>query len=163
MIGGGSRPGKSDGIERDRIESIVKELDLSNKTQFPGRIGEGELPIYYAAADVCVVPSHYEPFGLVAIEAMASRTPVVASDVGGLQFSVVNEETGLLAPPQNVEAFAVAIDRILDDPQWRDRLANNARKRVEDKFSWYGVASQLSSLYSQVIEEATFSLEPVSA
>ena len=163
IIGGGSRPGRSDGIERDRIESIVKELDLSNKTQFPGRIGEGELPIYYAAADVCVVPSHYEPFGLVTIEAMASRTPVVASDVGGLQFSVVNEETGLLAPPQNVEAFAVAIDRILDDPQWRDRLANNARKRVEDKFSWYGVASQLSSLYSQVIEEATFSLEPVSA
>jgi glycosyltransferase involved in cell wall biosynthesis len=58
------------------------------------------LPLYYAAADVCVVPSHYEPFGLVAIEAMASGTPVVASNVGGLQFTVVHEETGLLAPPK---------------------------------------------------------------
>jgi glycosyltransferase involved in cell wall biosynthesis len=163
LIGGGSRPGQSDGIERERIEEIVSELGLGEKTRFPGRIGEEELPFYYAAADVCVVPSHYEPFGLVAIEAMASGTPVVASDVGGLQFTVVPEETGLLAPPKDVESFARAIDRILSDPQYRDRLGENARRRVEEKFSWSGVASQLGIIYTQLIEKSVVTLGSVSA
>jgi glycosyltransferase involved in cell wall biosynthesis len=153
IIGGGSRPGASDGIERERIEGIVEELGLSAKTKFPGRIGEDDLALYYAATDVCVVPSHYEPFGLVAIEAMASCTPVIASDVGGLQFTVVDEKTGLLAPAKDVDAFAIAIERIVNNPQWRDSLGVNARQRVEQKFSWDGVAAQLDELYVQLIEE----------
>lgn len=154
IIGGGSRPGQSDGIERDRIEGIVNELGMQDFTVFPGRLGDDDLPVYYAAADVCVVPSHYEPFGLVAIEAMASGTPVVASDVGGLQYTVVPEETGLLAPPKNNDAFATAIDRILSNPEWRAQLSYAARKRVEDKFSWDGVATQLSNLYIKLLEES---------
>lgn len=153
IIGGGSRPGQSDGMERERIESIVDELGMRSFTVFPGRISDEVLPVYYAAADVCVVPSHYEPFGLVAIEAMASGTPVVASDVGGLQFTVVPEETGLLAPPKDDVAFAFAIDRILMNPAWRDQLGQAARKRVETKFSWDGVAEQLSELYTQLLEQ----------
>ena len=159
IIGGGSRPGRSDGIERERIEGIVQDLGLAEHTNFPGRIDDQELSLYYAAADVCVVPSHYEPFGLVAIEAMASGTPVVASDVGGLQFTVVDEETGLLAPPKDVQAFASAIDRILSNPQWRNQLGKTARKRVEDKFSWPGVADQLSELYISLLEKSEVSLE----
>lgn len=111
IIGGGSRPGQSDGMERERIEGIVNELGLQDITLFPGRLGVENLHLYYAAADVSVVPSHYEPFGLVAIEAMASGTPVVASDVGGLQFTVIPEITGLLAPAKDDAAFAKAIDR----------------------------------------------------
>ena len=153
IIGGGSRPGQSDGLERQRIESIVAELGMTEFTVFPGRLGDDILPVYYAAADVCVVPSHYEPFGLVAIEAMASGTPVVASDVGGLQFTVVPEETGLLAPPKDDVAFAAAIDRILLDSNFRNRLGQAARVRVENKFSWEGVAKQLSDLYTQLLEE----------
>ncbi len=153
IIGGGSRPGHSDGMERDRIENIVAELGMSDFTTLPGRLSQEILPSYYAAADVCVVPSHYEPFGLVAIEAMASHTPVVASDVGGLQFTVVPEETGLLAPPQDVAAFSTAIDRILGNPQWRDELGQAARKRVETKFSWEGVASDLAQLYTQLLQQ----------
>ncbi len=163
IIGGGSRPGQSDGIERDRIEGIVAELGMSDFTIFPGRLGDDILPAYYAAADVCVVPSHYEPFGLVAIEAMASGTPVVASDVGGLQFTVVPEETGLLAAPKDEADFADAIDRILSNPDWRDQLGKEARARVESKFSWDGVAHQLSDLYTKLIEEPAKALEPVSA
>lgn len=153
IIGGGSRPGQSDGLERDRIESIVAELGMTDFTIFPGRIGDETLPLYYAAADVCVVPSHYEPFGLVAIEAMASGTPVVASDVGGLQFTVVPEETGLLAPPKDEVAFGAAIDRILMNPDYRNRLGKAARQRVETKFSWEGVAQQLSDLYTNLLEQ----------
>ncbi|MEB3180364.1 MAG: glycosyltransferase family 1 protein [Nostocaceae cyanobacterium] len=153
VIGGGSRPGHSDGDERERIEGIVAELGLSEMTSFPGRLGDTTLAAYYAAADVCVVPSHYEPFGLVAIEAMASGTPVVASDVGGLQFTVVHEDTGLLAPPQDEAAFAQAIDRILINPQWRDQLGQAARKRVETQFSWDGVAEQLAQLYINLMQK----------
>lgn len=163
IIGGGSRPGQSDGIERERIEGIVAELGMTDFTTFPGRISDEILPAYYAAADVCVVPSHYEPFGLVAIEAMASGTPVVASDVGGLQFTVVPEETGLLAPPQDEAAFAVAIDRILSNPEWRNQLSKQARTRIEEKFSWDGVANQLSELYTKLIEQPAKTLAQVGA
>ena len=150
IIGGGSRPGNSDGDERARIEGIVNELGLSDCTVFPGRLSREILPIYYSAADVCFVPSHYEPFGLVAIEAMASGTPVVASDVGGLQFTVVPQVTGLLVPPKNDAAFATAIDNILENQVWRDELGEFARKRVASNFSWHSVALKLSKLYSQL-------------
>ncbi|NJL61966.1 MAG: glycosyltransferase family 1 protein [Methylacidiphilales bacterium] len=153
IIGGGSVPGQSDGIERDRIEGIVDELGLREHTKFPGRLSQEILPSYYAAADVCVVPSHYEPFGLVAIEAMASGTPVVASDVGGLQFTVVPGETGLLAQPQDVAEFAIAIDKIISNPEWRDKLGEAGKRRVHNKFSWDGVANQLSELYLQLIAQ----------
>jgi glycosyltransferase involved in cell wall biosynthesis len=152
IIGGGSTPGNSDGRERDRIEGIVNELGMSKFISLPGRLSREVLPTYYGAADVCVVPSHYEPFGLVAVEAMASGTPVIASDVGGLQFTVVNENTGLLVPPQDVAAFSNAIDRILGNPQWRAQLGQSGNRRVMSKFSWDGVASQLDALYSQLLQ-----------
>jgi glycosyltransferase involved in cell wall biosynthesis len=154
IIGGGSRPGHSDGQERDRIERMVRDLQIDHQTYFPGRILDEDLPMYYAAADVCVVPSHYEPFGLVAIEAMASGTPVIASDVGGLQFTVVSGETGLLVPLKDDMGFADAIDRIVSNPAWRDRLGHAARNRVVDYFSWDGVAFQLNHLYRKLLLEA---------
>lgn len=164
MIGGGSRPGQSDGIERERIERIVQEVGIAAFTEFPGRLSPEVLPTYFGAADVCVVPSHYEPFGLVAIEAMACRTPVIASNVGGLQFTVRSGETGLLVPPRNDEAFAEAIDRILLNDTWQQELGLAARKHIEEKFSWDGVAKQLAHLYLQLIEESqTAKSAPVSA
>lgn len=159
IIGGGARPGESDGIERDRIQDIVKELGIEEIVTFPGRLTESDLPIYYAAANVCVVPSHYEPFGLVAIEAMACRTPVVASNVGGLQFTVVPEVTGLLVPPKDEAAFAGAIDRILGNPAWGEQLGHTGRQRVEIALSWDSVASRLGCLYEKLISQNA----PVSA
>ncbi len=154
VIVGGSEPGTFDGQERDRIEQLVNSLGLANQTLFAGRIGHDLLPLYYAAADVCVVPSHYEPFGLVAIEAMACGTPVVASDVGGLKFTVVPEETGLLAPPQDSAAFADALDRILLDELWARKLRKQAAARVRQHFSWEGVAVQLSNLYRRLLAQS---------
>lgn len=151
LIAGGYRPGESDGLEFERIRGIVRELGIEDLVTFPGRLTESDLPIYYAAANVCVVPSHYEPFGLVAIEAMACRTPVVASNVGGLQFTVIPEITGLLVPPQNDVAFAQAIDRILSDTAWGEELGKMARQRVEIALSWDSVASRLSALYNNLL------------
>lgn len=163
IIGGRWRAGESDGKERDRIGSIVEELGLSDITSFPGGLSRDILPAYYAAADVCVVPSHYEPLGLVALEAMACGTPVIASDVGGLQYTVVPQETGLLAPPKNEAVFADAIDRLLGDSLWRQQLGHTARRRVETYFSWDCIASQLSQLYTQLLQQSATQLDPVSA
>ncbi|HEY9630646.1 MAG TPA: glycosyltransferase family 1 protein [Coleofasciculaceae cyanobacterium] len=154
VIVGGSEPGQPDGLERSRIEHLVQELGLTEQTIFAGRIGHDMLPTYYTAADVCVIPSHYEPFGLVAIEAMACGTPVVASDVGGLKFTVVPEETGLLVPPQNETAFSEAIDRILTDAIWAKKLQRQATVRVQENFSWTGVAIQLSDLYRRLLAQS---------
>jgi D-inositol-3-phosphate glycosyltransferase len=154
VIVGGSDPTQPDGQERLRIGAIVEVLGLAKQTTFVGRVGHDRLPLYYTAADVCVIPSHYEPFGLVAIEAMACGTPVVASAVGGLKFSIVPEETGLLVPPQNVEAFAEAIQRILSDELWAKKLRKQASERVQRNFSWSGVAAQLSDLYRRVLAQS---------
>lgn len=153
VIGGGSRAGHKDGDERDRLIALVRELGIESFVHFPGRIADALMPAYYAAADVCVVPSHYEPFGLVAIEAMACATPIVASAVGGLQYSVEDGETGQLVPEKDDAAFAAAIDRILLDPELRDRWGNAARQRVLTEFSWESVAQHLSQLYESLLAE----------
>jgi glycosyltransferase involved in cell wall biosynthesis len=154
VIVGGSDPDQIDGQEHDRIQHLVRELGLADRTQFVGRMGHDRLPLYYTAADVCVIPSHYEPFGLVAIEAMACGTPVVASDVGGLKFTVIPEETGLLVPPKDEAAFAQAIDRILTDDLWARKLRRQASARVQQNFSWTGVAIQLSDLYRRLLAQS---------
>ncbi|GAB4344265.1 MAG: glycosyltransferase family 1 protein [Cyanophyceae cyanobacterium] len=150
LVGGWDDQG-SDGRERRRIGDILQELALETSVTFAGRVGHDRLPLYYAAANVCVVPSHYEPFGLVAIEAMGCGTPVVASNVGGLKFTVVPEETGLLVPPQDVEGFAMAIGRILKDPAWAQQLEARASDRVQQTFSWSGVSGHLSDLYRRLL------------
>jgi D-inositol-3-phosphate glycosyltransferase len=152
-IVGGSSSDRVDGEERARIETIVRDLDLTEQTLFIGQVGHDLLPLYYAAADVCVIPSHYEPFGLVAIEAMACGTPVVASDVGGLRFTVLPEETGLLVPPKNVDAFATAIQKILSDELWARKLRIKASVNVNQRFGWTGVSIQLSDLYRRLLAQ----------
>lgn len=154
VVVGGSDPDQADGQERRRIEQLVNELGLADRTLFAGRVGHDQLPLYYTAADVCVIPSHYEPFGLVAIEAMACGTPVVASDVGGLKFTVVPGETGLLVPAQDTDAFAGAIDRILTDNLWARKIRKQASARVQQNFSWPGVAIQLSDLYRRLLAQS---------
>jgi len=154
VIVGGSDPDQPDGQERARIETVVHELGIAAQVSFVGRVGHDRLPLYYTAADVCVIPSHYEPFGLVAIEAMACGTPVVASNVGGLKFTVVPEETGLLVSPQDADAFASAVERILTDDLWVHKLRKQASARVQQNFSWTGVAVQLSDLYRRMLAQS---------
>jgi len=151
IIVGGSSANMPDGAERNRIENIIDELGLGDSTVFAGRIGHDILPLYYTAADVCVIPSHYEPFGLVAIEAMACGVPVVASNVGGLKFTIVHEETGLLVESKNIEAFANGIHRILFDELWVRKMRKQASANVNQRFSWTGVTIQLSELYRHVL------------
>ena len=151
IIVGGSSEHMPDGDERERISAIIEELGLQSLTTFAGRIGHDILPLYYAAADVCVIPSHYEPFGLVAIEAMACGVPVVASNVGGLKFTIIPEETGLLAEPKDIVAFANAVYRILMDEKWVSKIRKQASASVHQQFSWAGVTMQLHELYCHIL------------
>ncbi|TYQ26265.1 glycosyltransferase [Pseudanabaena sp. UWO310] len=154
IIVGGSSPHMPDGVERARIEHLVLELGLYEDVMFAGQIGHDILPLYYTSADICVIPSHYEPFGLVAIEAMACGTPVVASDVGGLKFTIIPEQTGLLVPPQDTLAFANGMYRILFDELWARKMRKQASANVNQRFTWGGVAIQLSELYRHILAQS---------
>jgi D-inositol-3-phosphate glycosyltransferase len=151
VIVGGCQEGQADANERSRIEALVAELGIAGHTTFAGQVGHDRLPLYYTAADVCVIPSHYEPFGLVAIEAMACGTPVIASNVGGLKFTVVHNETGLLVMPQDVQSFAEAMEQVLTRSHWSTNAKDQATTWVQENFSWTGVAAQLSDLYRRLL------------
>ncbi len=154
LLVGSGQADSADDPERMRLETLVQNLGVQAVTQFVGQVSYDALPLYYTAADVCVIPSHYEPFGLVAIEAMACGTPVVASDVGGLKFTVMPGETGLLVPSQDVMAFAHAIERVLADAAWVNQLKQQAANRVRQTFSWASVAGQLSDLYRRLLAQS---------
>ena len=136
--------------ERQRIEKLVWNLGLDNITTFVEKLSREELATYYAAANVCVVPSHYSSSGIVAIEAMASGTPVIASNVGGLKYAVEHEQTGLLFPPRSTTLLTKAIHRLIEKPEWREELGQAAQERVENLFTWDCVAQQFSELYAEM-------------
>ena len=144
--------------ERKRIGKLVEELGIENITTFVEGLSREELATCYAAADVCVVPNHYNPSGLVAIEAMASGTPVIASNVGGLKYVVEPEQTGLLFPPKNTTFLSQAIYRLITEPEWRWKLGRSARERAVDLFTWDGVANQLNEFYLELIEAQNLEL-----
>ncbi|MEE3718890.1 glycosyltransferase [Tumidithrix elongata RA019] len=154
---GGSHKNAVDTVEQQRIRSLVTELDLNNITTFTGSIDQTHLPTYYAAADICVVPSYYEPFGLVAIEAMAARTPLIASKVGGLQETVLDGETGLLVPPRDPEALSNAITRLLSEPQTARSMGISGYERVCSQFGQRAVAEKMHLLYDSLIYKNKFS------
>ena len=169
-IASNSNRHSSNQLEKKRIEKLVWELGIESITTFVERLSRDELAIYYAAADVCVVPSHYNPSGLVAIEAMANGTPVIATHVGGLKYVVEPKQTGLLFPPQNTSALSQAIDRLITEPEWRWKLGVAARDRVVDLFTWDGVAHQLNEFYLELLKSQNlellhkswqYSLEPI--
>uniref|UniRef100_A0A8C4X0Z4 Glycosyltransferase family 1 protein n=1 Tax=Eptatretus burgeri TaxID=7764 RepID=A0A8C4X0Z4_EPTBU len=153
LIVGGAVAGHEDSVELKRLKNIVLKLNLKDVIKFEGLVEHGMLKHYYAAANMLVVPSIYEPFGMVAVEAMASRIPVVASDVGGLRYIVVSGETGYVCPPSDHGAFSKAIDFILSNPKWGEEAGRKGRKRVEQHFTWDNVASKLNDLYKMLLEK----------
>ncbi|MEC4813396.1 MAG: glycosyltransferase [Scytonema sp. PMC 1069.18] len=149
---GGSREQRHDSQEQQRIRALVKELGLDKVVFFTGRIPRQQLPTYYAAANVCVVPSDYEPFSLAAIEAMAAGTPVIASNVGGLRHTVMHDQTGLLVPPRNPDALAEAIGQVLTNPLRWQFAGYDAKKWVQNHFSRTSMVSEIQELYESFFE-----------
>ncbi|MGH2461660.1 MAG: glycosyltransferase, partial [Chloroflexota bacterium] len=138
--------GSAGDAELTRCSALAHQLGLD--ASFRGATLQEDLPLYYNAADLLVVPSHYESFGLVAVEALACGRPVIASTVGGLPTVVHDEENGLLVPWRQPEAFAERIARVLDDAALRTRLSDNARPSAL-RYSWEAVAERVAALYRE--------------
>jgi D-inositol-3-phosphate glycosyltransferase len=145
--GDGARSG--DGGERRRLEGLVASAGISDRVRFLGAIPHTALAPYYALADVCVVPSRVETFGLVALEAQAQGTPVVAARVGGLPEVVADGETGHLIDGHDPSDYAAAIAALLHDDATRRRMGDAARRRAAT-FSWDRMVDRILSIYNRV-------------
>lgn len=132
--------------ETARLRSLAAALGVSERVDFLGPIAHERLPLFYNAADVCVVPSYYESFGLVALEALACGTPVVASSVGGLNVTVHDGETGYLVPSHDPNDFADRLALLLGDESRRRAFGHSARKAVS-AYAWSNVADSIESIY----------------
>lgn len=148
VIGGDS---SAKGGEMAHLRHLASELGISERVNFLGAVDHEKLPLFYSAADVCVVPSFYESFGLVALEAMACGTPVVASRVGGLTATVRDGETGYLIPWRCPEPFAERLELLLGNEELRRAFGEQARVAVE-RFRWSNVADAVLGVYGELID-----------
>jgi D-inositol-3-phosphate glycosyltransferase len=136
--------------EMARLQALCRELDLGELVLFLGKRSQDTLPLYYSAASVLVMPSHYESFGMVALEAMACGTPVVASQVGGLAFLVQNGQTGFVVPDGDPLALAEKLTRIITQPELRERLGQQAAAYARS-YDWEIIADQMLDLYQDAL------------
>ncbi len=133
-------------IEMARLKSLCHELHLDDLVIFLGKRGQDTLPYYYSAAEVLVMPSHYESFGMVALEAMACGTPVVASQVGGLAFLVQDGVTGYVVPDGNPVLLADRLEKLLRQPELRARLGQQAAAYAQN-YAWEKIARRMIEIY----------------
>jgi len=138
----------SDG-ELDRLRSLATELGIEEMVTFWGTVEHERIPLLYNAADICVIASYHESFGLVALEALASGTPVVAPRVGGLSTIISDGETGYLIDNRSVGDFTRHLERLLDDDELLQRMGHAARPSVM-KYAWPLVAHQVLSIYEEL-------------
>ena len=144
------------------LQALAAELGVADLVRCVGRRRADELRYYYAAGDAVVTTPWYEPFGLTPLEGMACGRPVVGSAVGGIAFTVVDGETGLLVPPRDPAALAVRLRELLTRPELAARLGAAARARVEREFTWERVARRTAALYAALLtERAARSRSPV--
>lgn len=135
--------------EMGRLQSLARELDLDKHVHFLGKREQDELPDYYSAADVVVVPSYYESFGMVALEAMACGTPVIASRVGGLAYVVQDGVSGYHVPEGDTNELAERLAELLDDAELRASLGQGGQQVAHD-YGWDAIAQQITDVYKQL-------------
>lgn len=154
VIGGNpTKPRETRHAELEKLMILRDELGLSNMVTFLGSRGQETLNRYYAAADVVVMPSQYESFGMVALEAMACGTPVIATDVGGLAQLIKEGETGFLVPNRDSIALAERLGQVLSDKELREYLGRQAAEYAK-AYAWPGIAEQVIDLYKHILKVA---------
>lgn len=139
--------------EMARLQRLRADLGIHNLVTFLGAKDQDILPYYFAAAEMVVMPSHYESFGMVALEAMAAGTPVIASEVGGLAHLVRNGVNGFHVPSRDPEALAAAILDLLEDRELRQRLGRQARE-IAQQYDWEHIAARMLSVYRELAHPA---------
>jgi len=137
-------------LEMSRLQKLSNDLYLGKMIIFLGKRGQDTLPYYYSAADAVVMPSHYESFGMVALEAMACGTPVIASQVGGLAFLVQDGVTGYHVPDDDPIELCDKLKLILSDHELRRTLGSQAKNHAQE-YSWEKIAEQVVRLYREFV------------
>ena len=152
VIIGGDPEGKEEEItqEMKRLQTLCETLGLDEIVLFLGKRSQNMLPYYYSAAEVVVMPSHYESFGMVALEAMACGTPVIASRVGGLAYLVKEGVTGFFVPAQDPEALAEKLRLLFNDQNLRDGFGAQASEYAR-QFSWETITKQIINVYQELL------------
>ena len=147
-----------DGTQRPELERTSERLEIAGAVRFLGKLPHEQLPEYYAAADLFVGPSvvdrsgDTEGLGVVFIEAASAGLAIVGTSVGGISDVLIHEVTGIAVEPDQPEALADAIERLLCDETLRRRLGEAARQHALSQFSWSQVAARFSSVFRRVLE-----------
>ena len=136
-----------DGTQYEWLVEQARKYKVLKAVTFVGRVDHRGLVQLLHGADAAVLPSHYEPFGIVALEAAATGTPLVTSNVGGLGEAVIYGQTGVSFPPRDIAALASAVRVVLDDPQAAQQRAIAARERLTSDFDWHTVAGETAQVY----------------
>ena len=142
------------GTHEQELRRQAEELGLMEHGRFLGWIGDDVLHSLYRIADVCVVPSIYEPFGLVALEAMASSCPCIVADTGGLREVVPHDEVGLRFRARDPQSLAEMTVRVLADAKLCRRLTEEAFRHLR-RFDWDDVAERTAAVYAELVGEAS--------
>ena len=152
----GGPDGADLGADREarRLQAVARAAAVADRVDLRGRMGQDEIPAVLRGADVVACVPWYEPFGLVALEAMACGVPVVAAAVGGLCDTVVDGVTGLHVPPRDPRAVAAALQRVLDDPGLARRLGKAGAERARARYGWDSVARATAAVYREVVAPA---------
>lgn len=154
IVGGqifGRNKNKEDSKEYKRLQKKAKQEKIEDIVRFTGRIDNSRLPVFYSASDILIIPSYYEPFGLVSLEAMASKIAVVASRVGGLVNIIEEGETGLLFDPRNPLKLKEKVLMLYRSQDLTEKLIQNAYEKVK-KYSWESIANQIGDIYESLIK-----------
>jgi glycosyltransferase involved in cell wall biosynthesis len=141
------------GYMKEQLSNIVKNMGLAHKVHFTGFVDDETLRKLQICADASVVPSLFEPFGIVAIEAMAAKSPVVVSDTGGLSEIVEHDVTGVKVYANNPDSLAWGITKVLLDENFANLIKVNAYKKVQEKYNWNKIAQQTKANYENVLSE----------
>lgn len=136
-----------DGTQQEWLVELARKHRVLKATRFAGHLDHAELLTVLHRADAAVLPSHYEPFGIVALEAAAAGTPLVTSNIGGLGEAVINGRTGVSCCPRDVAGLASAVRTVLDDPDAAQLRARAARERLTSDFDWKTVAKETAQVY----------------
>ena len=137
-------------VEMRKLQALCDELALGQTVVFLGKRDQDKLPYFYSAAEVLVMPSHYESFGMVALEAMACGTPVIASEVGGLAYLVRDGETGFTIPAEEPDTLCEKLTWLLNDHVLHEKMSSQAATYAQD-YAWDKIADQIVDEYKKLI------------
>jgi glycosyltransferase involved in cell wall biosynthesis len=141
------------GYMKEPLSNLVKGMGLAHKVTFTGFVDDETLKNLQRCADVCVVPSLFEPFGIVALEAMAAKSAVVVSDTGGLSEIVEHDVTGVKVYPDNLDSLSWGITKVLLDEKYANQLRKNAYRKVQEDYDWGRISQQTKTVYKDVLDE----------